>query len=80
VIAGACATILKAFFFEGALVSGAVAPSDDGLSLTSADGLGLTLGGELNKLAGSVTESFGGFQFTKFDGTRVLVTPQGSTS
>jgi hypothetical protein len=51
VIAGACATILKAFFAEGALVSGAVAPSADGLSLTSADGLGLTLGGELNKLA-----------------------------
>jgi hypothetical protein len=50
-IAGACATILKAFFFEGALVSGAVAPSADGLSLMSADGLGLTLGGELDKLA-----------------------------
>ena len=50
-IAGACITILKAFFNEGALVSGCVQPARDGLSLLSADGLGLTLGGELNKLA-----------------------------
>lgn len=111
VISGACTTILKAFFAEGALVSGAVAPSQDGLSLTSADGLGLTLGGELNKLAFNipmgrawagihyrsdieeglklgeavaisilqdqatcVTEDFAGFQFTKFDGTPILIT------
>lgn len=117
VIAGACATILKAFFFEGALISGAVASSDDGLSLTAADGLGLTLGGELNKLAfnipmgrnfagihyrtdaseglklgeavaitllqdhaGTVTENFDGFQFTRFDGTPVLITPEGTTA
>ncbi len=110
-IAGACTTILKAFFNEGALISGAVQPSRDGLSLLSADGLGLTLGGELNKLAfnvpmgrnwagihyrsdaweglklgeqvaiciledhvGSMTESFAGFQFTKFDGTPVQIT------
>ena len=115
VIAGACATILKAMFFEGALVSGAVAPSADGLSLTSADGLGLTLGGELDKLAfnipmgrdwagihyrsdvfeglklgeavaisilqdqvGCVTEGFAGFQFTRFDGTPVAITAEGS--
>lgn len=111
-IAGACATILKAFFEETALVSGAVTASDDGLSLNPADGLGLTIGGELNKLASNVslgrnwagihyrsdldaglamgeevaicfmqdqvntfTESFQGFAFTKFDGTKVLIAP-----
>lgn len=117
VIAGACATILKAFFFEGALISDTVAPSADGLSLTSADGLGLTLGGELNKLAfnvpmgrnwagihyrsdaseglklgetvaisllqdhaATVTETFGGFQFTRFDGTTAIVTREGTSA
>jgi hypothetical protein len=116
VIAGACTTILKAFFAEDALVSGAVAPSADGLSLVPADGLGLTIGGELNKLAfnipmgrnwagihyrtdaseglklgeevaiclladhvNCVTETFAGFQFTRFDGTPVVI-QQGNVS
>jgi hypothetical protein len=55
VVAGACATVLKALFEETALVSGVVTPSDDGKSLISAErlvgGHALTLGGEINKLA-----------------------------
>ena len=55
VIAGACATVLKALFEETALVSGAVTPSDDGKSLIPAEklaaGAALTIGGEINKLA-----------------------------
>jgi hypothetical protein len=50
-IAGACATVLKALFEETDLVSGAVTPSADGLSLIPYDDTALTLGGELNKLA-----------------------------
>jgi hypothetical protein len=51
VIAGACATVLKALFEETALVSGVVTPSEDGKSLIPATGPALTIGGELNKLA-----------------------------
>ena len=51
VIAGACTTVLKALFAESALVSGVVAPSDDGLTLLPAQTEALTIGGELNKLA-----------------------------
>jgi len=51
VIAGACATILKAMFEETALVSGAVTASDDGKSLVPFAGAALTIGGEINKLA-----------------------------
>ena len=50
-IAGACVTVLKALFEETTPVSGAVSPSDDGLSLVEYDGAALTIGGELNKLA-----------------------------
>ena len=55
-IAGACATILKAFFDENFLIAGAVTPSADGLSLIPFDdgGTALTLGNELNKLAANV--------------------------
>ena len=51
VIAGACATVLKALFEETALVSGAVMPGDDGKTLVPAEGFALTIGGEINKLA-----------------------------
>src|SRR5258708_38639482 len=51
VIAGACATVLKALFEETALVSGVVTPADDGKSLAPAKGNALTIGGEINKLA-----------------------------
>jgi hypothetical protein len=50
-IAGACATILKAFFEETDLVSGTVTAAADGLSLAPYDDQALTIGGELNKLA-----------------------------
>ncbi|MEP6716269.1 MAG: vanadium-dependent haloperoxidase [Terriglobia bacterium] len=111
-VAGACVTLMKAFFEETSLVSGVVVPTTDGLSLTPSDGLGLTIGGELNKLAFNVamarnfagihyrsdadaglaigeevaicflkeqvntfTETFQGFAFTKFDGTKMLIAP-----
>ena len=51
VISGACVTVLKSLFAENALISGCYVPSSDGLSLIPADGLGLTIGGELEKLA-----------------------------
>jgi hypothetical protein len=51
VIAGACCTVLKAFFDEDAVVADPVVASPDGLSLVPYVGPPLTVGGELNKLA-----------------------------
>jgi hypothetical protein len=54
---GACATILKAFFDETMLVDNPLQASADGLSLvayTGADAGQMTVGGELNKLAGNI--------------------------
>ncbi|WP_233165830.1 vanadium-dependent haloperoxidase [Archangium sp. Cb G35] len=56
-IAGACATILKAFFDEKAPVENPMVASADGTALmpyTGADASQLTVGGELNKLAGNL--------------------------
>lgn len=53
-IAGACITILKAFFKEDALIPSPVKPSADGSSLLSYEGA-LTIGGELNKLASNIS-------------------------
>lgn len=56
-IAGACATILKAFFDEKQKVINPMQPNRDGTALelyTGADRDQLTLGGELNKLAGNI--------------------------
>ncbi|WP_246357221.1 vanadium-dependent haloperoxidase [Pyxidicoccus fallax] len=56
-ISGACATLLKAFFDENQLIEAPVLPSADGLSLVAYTGPGalqLTVGGELNKLAGNI--------------------------
>jgi hypothetical protein len=56
-ISGACATLLKAFFDEKALIQNPVVSNADGLSLTpylGADASQLTVGGELNKLAGNL--------------------------
>ena len=56
-VSGACATVLKAFFDESALLESPVVSSADGLSLvayTGADSTSLTVGGELNKLAGNI--------------------------
>ena len=54
---GACATILKAFFNEDAAIENPVVASSDGLSLVTYTGTGassMTVGGELNKLAGNI--------------------------
>jgi hypothetical protein len=56
-IAGACATVLKAFFNEEFLLPDPVQASSDGLSLDKWTGPRLTLGNEIDKLASNV--SFG---------------------
>ena len=56
-VAGACATIVKAFFDESWAIPNPVVPSDDGLSLipyTGPDAGQLTVGGEMNKIAANV--------------------------
>jgi membrane-associated phospholipid phosphatase len=54
---GACVTLLKAFFDEATPIENPVLASTDGLSLvayTGADAGQMTVGGELNKLAGNI--------------------------
>jgi hypothetical protein len=56
-ISGACATILKAFLNEATPIENPVVASADGLSLlpyTGTDAGQLTVGGEINKLAGNI--------------------------
>jgi membrane-associated phospholipid phosphatase len=53
-IAGACVTVLKAFFKESAIMPDPVVVSDDGLLLQLYKGPDLTVGGELNKLASNI--------------------------
>jgi hypothetical protein len=53
-IAGACATVLKAFFSESFIISNPVVASADGLSLIPYKGTDLTVGGKLNKLASNI--------------------------
>jgi hypothetical protein len=109
-IAGAGVTVMKAFFRESFVIPAPVVASPDGLSLLPYSGPALTIGGELNKLAGNValgrdtagvhwrtdgveglrlgeavaigilqdlrptlTETFGGFSLTRFDGTTVTI-------
>jgi membrane-associated phospholipid phosphatase len=52
-IAGACTTVLKAFFNEATSIRDPVLASSDGESLIPYNGV-LTVGGELNKLASNV--------------------------
>lgn len=110
--AGACATMMKAFFNEDFVLPDPVVASADGLRLDPYTGPPVTAGGEINKLAANIgigrntagvhwrtdateslklgeavaigmlrdltgmyTEDFGGFSFTKFDGTRITVCP-----
>jgi hypothetical protein len=54
-IAGAGATVLKAFFNESFEIPNPVAASSDGISLIPYSGEPLTIGGELNKLAGNIS-------------------------
>jgi hypothetical protein len=54
---GACATILKAFFDENVSIENPLQARADGLvlvSYTGADAAQMTVGGELNKLAGNI--------------------------
>jgi hypothetical protein len=53
-IAGACTTVLKAFFKESFVMPNPVEASADGLSLLPYRGPALTGGGELNKLASNI--------------------------
>ncbi len=53
-IAGACTTVLKAFFSESFVIANPVVASADGLSLVPCKGTDLTVGGELNKLAANI--------------------------
>ena len=54
VIAGACVTVLKAFFEESAILPDPVVPTADGSALLTWNGPDLTVGGELNKLANNI--------------------------
>jgi len=56
-VAGACVTILKAFFDETQPMPNPVVPTDDGLDLVTYTGLDanqMTVGGELNKVAANI--------------------------
>lgn len=53
-ISGACATVLKAFFKESFVLPVPVIPSEDGSTLNGLNGVTLTVGGELNKLASNI--------------------------
>jgi hypothetical protein len=55
VVAGACATMLKAFFDEDFVLPDPVQASADGLALEPWSGEDLTLGNEVNKLAGNIS-------------------------
>jgi hypothetical protein len=54
VVAGACVTMLKAFFDESWAMPRPVVAARDGLSLVPWSGAPLTVGNELNKLAGNI--------------------------
>jgi hypothetical protein len=56
-VAGACATIVKAFFDESWVIPNPVTASDDGLSLVpyaGPDADQITVGGEMNKIAANI--------------------------
>lgn len=53
-VAGACVTVLKAWFDESWVIPDPVVPTPDGLSLIPYRGGDLTVGAELNKLAANV--------------------------
>ena len=53
-VAGACVTILKAWFDESYVIPNPVQATADGLALEPYSGPPLTVGGELNKLAANV--------------------------
>jgi len=56
-VAGACVTMLKAFFDESWELPAPVQASADGTSLDPWDGPALTVGGELNKVASNIASA-----------------------
>lgn len=115
-VAGACVTILKAWFDESSIMPNAVVPNADGTALVAYKGDdkdALTVGGELNKIAANVAIGRNGagvhwrsdytesmklgeaiaigileeqgltynedhfFTLTKFDGTKIKISPRG---
>jgi hypothetical protein len=57
-VAGACVTVLKAWFDESYVIPGPVVPNDDGTKLVpyrGPDADRLTVGGELNKVAANIS-------------------------
>jgi hypothetical protein len=56
-VAGACVTVLKAFFDETEEIRNPMVPSPDGQMLVPYTGAPLTVGGELNKLASNVSQA-----------------------
>jgi hypothetical protein len=114
-VAGACVTMLKAFFRESYVLPEPVVASPDGRELLAWKGADLTAGNELDKLAfnigmarnfagihwrtdawegmklgeqvaiyilrdmaASYAEDFGGFHLTRFDGSKITITADGS--
>jgi hypothetical protein len=59
-VAGACVTILKAFFDESFVLPNPVVASADGLTLVPYDGPPLTVGNELNKVAANIASGRNG--------------------
>lgn len=59
-VAGACSTILKAFFDESDIIKNPKVPNADGTSLVPYVGPELTVGGELNKVASNVANGRNG--------------------
>ncbi len=53
-VAGACVTVLKAFFDESYVIPNPVVPNGNGTQLRRWEGEPLTVGGELNKIASNV--------------------------
>jgi hypothetical protein len=53
-VAGACVTVLKAFFDESWVLPDPVQATDDGLALEAWSGAPLTVGGELDKVAANI--------------------------
>ncbi len=74
-VAGACVTILKAWFDESFVIPNPVVPNEDGTGLvpyTGPDKDRLTVGGELNKLAANISIE-ATFTLTRFDGTTIQI-------
>lgn len=64
-VAGACVTILKAWFKEDDTIKNPVKPKADGTGIEPAGGLSLTVGGELNKVAANIAigRNWGGVHY-----------------